>query len=109
VSAIDEPRFEVFPEKVGFSAHPTRYSDDLTGQFTWHFKDANAHITFTGGESFTRREDAHRSIRDVAADVLINVFGEPPVVAAARIVLREHRGLLPIIDLDENGNEVASR
>lgn len=100
--SVNEPRFEVFPEKPyaegDIPAEP-EYTGP-TGRFVWHFKDANGRITFIGGESFTRREDAHRSIREVAADVLVCVYGYEPVVAAAKIVFREHRGLLPIVDLE---------
>ena len=69
-----------------------------TGEFCWHFRDANARITFTGGESFTRREDAHRAIEGVRRDV--GVCG----VCRQGGVNRP-----PIVDLDENGNVITSR
>lgn len=95
----NQPRFEVFPEKrlAGAMNEAGEVVDVLTGQFCWHFKDANGHITFTGGESFTRREDAHRSIRGVVNDVL-GVWGITNVHPDSLIPSR-----LSIVDLDENG------
>lgn len=67
-----------------------------TGQFAWHFKDANGRITFTGGEAFTRREDAHRAIRGVCLDVRRQTLqGEAHVLRGPTIV-----------DLDEDGEEI---
>jgi hypothetical protein len=102
------PRFEVFPEvEDALLGDDPVYDKVPTGQFCWHFKDANGHITFTAGESFTRREDAHRSIRGTCADVLVAVLGNLPQVASARVALREDNAGLPIIDLDENEDVIS--
>jgi hypothetical protein len=90
---MNEPRYEVFPERHRWVEDNVE-RERLTGQFVWHFKDANGRIPFTGGEPFTRREDAHRSIEGAVYDVV-------------RLVIRPAHGLdlvIPIIDLDENGN-----
>lgn len=84
-------RFEVF-----------RSAGNPTGRFAWHFKDANGHITFTGGESFARRDEAHRSICDVVADVLTQVM----VPATERGTIDKDD--LTIVDLDENGDVLVS-
>lgn len=100
---MNEPRFEVFPERRRHTGQPGDFPEPLTGAFAWHFRDANARITFTGGESFTRREDAHRSIRGVGKDVIEAAFASYPGVTFdfSRFVLRP-----PIVDLDENGDVV---
>jgi uncharacterized protein YegP (UPF0339 family) len=90
---MNRPHFEVFPEMIRGSDH---CQGEPTGQFCWHFKDANGRITFTGGEAFTRREDAHRSIEGVRRDV--GVCGVCVKSSATRP---------PIIDLDENGKVIA--
>jgi hypothetical protein len=105
---VNQPRFEVFPEKVArprFSENDPAYRDDevgaLTGQFVWHFKDANGKLTHIGGQPFTRREDAHRAICGVVADALSLAMGfEIPTenVNPERI---------PIVDLDEDGKLLA--
>lgn len=101
-----EPRFEVFPEKrteLGLVASEDRAV--LTGQFVWHFKDADARITFNGAESFARREDANRSIRGAVVDVLGVVFrGELRDDAAERLAGMDETP--PIVDLDANGKEI---
>jgi hypothetical protein len=99
---MNEPRFEVFPEKVPAARADIGDGTRLTGEFVWHFKDANGRITFTGGESFTRREDAHRSIVGGVHDVDLILQG----AEYADHNLEAHD--LPIVDLDENGAEVAS-
>jgi hypothetical protein len=89
-------RFEVFP-----LAHPAfPQNEDVIPPgvaFFWHFKDANGHITFTGGESFTRREDAHRSIYGAITDTVSLVFG-------SRVSVDFHAADLAalVVDLDEN-------
>ena len=94
---MNEPRFEVFPEKY---AAEGRWPPKPTGEFVWHFKDANGRITFTGGESFTRREDAHRSIRGSVLDSLrlSGLYG-PAVNFNEEYIAKA----LPIVDLDEDG------
>lgn len=100
---MNEPRFEVFPETTA-KIDPIHGPEDVkpTGNFVWHFKDANGHITLTGGEAFSRREDAHRSIRGACEDVAV-------VLGARRgeKALAGARDSVPIIDLDENGELLA--
>lgn len=106
---MNKPRFEVFPEmEDALLGDDPVYDKVPTGQFCWHFKDANARITFTGGESFTRREDAHRSIEGVVEDVLVHACGHGPRMAKARVFSRAYRGVLAIIDLDENDRPIDS-
>lgn len=102
----NQPRFEVFPEarEVARRIDATSATSTTapTGQFVWHFKDANGKITFTGGEPFTRREDAHRSIIGTAYDYakLLGLKLDPD----------QRKSLvdfLSIIDLDENGKVIA--
>lgn len=98
---MNEPRFEVVPE-MGEADHDGMGTERFpTGEFCWHFKDANGHITFTGEESFTRREDAHRSIEGAGLDA---------IVALTDLTREEAYGSLlaepPIIDLDENGDVI---
>lgn len=109
---MNEPHFEVFPERHKREAHGKIDGvppGPLTGAFVWHFKDANAHITFTGGESFTRREDAHRSIRGVFADVVALAGYHYGVTGKLLAEAALEKGALPIVDLDENGDIVGSR
>lgn len=58
----NDPRFETY------SQHDAK--GEKTGDYGWRFRDSNGHVTFIGGEGFTRREDAHRSIEGVVADVV---------------------------------------
>lgn len=93
------PRFEVFPEvEDALLGDDPVYDKVPTGQFVWHFKDANGHITFTGGESFARREGAHRSIQGMAEDVAVCLG------AVRGALLHGAIAHLPIVDLDENGD-----
>jgi hypothetical protein len=95
-----QARFEVLPEKRAEvdTSLPLSYPG-LTGLYRWHFRDADGRITFTGGGAFTRREDAHRSIRRAAANVArllgVAVSTSPP------------SPVLPIVDLNENGHVIA--
>jgi uncharacterized protein YegP (UPF0339 family) len=72
---VNDPRFEVYPQKAsadgGKSAEPT-------GEFGWRFRAANGQITAIGGESFTRREDARRAVKDfvTASSALAPRFGD---------------------------------
>jgi hypothetical protein len=93
---MNEPHFEVLPERRW---HPDGNTDELTGEFVWHFQDANGDFTFVGGESFTRREDAHRSIEGAAIDVAHMISA-----GVTDNHIREF-GLV-ILDLDENGNVI---
>jgi hypothetical protein len=100
---MNTPKFVVFPEKV--SGHASTYLGEpeqrerLTGQFVWHYQDGNGRLTHDGGEAFTRREDAHRSIKGVAYDYAI-LFGHTP--AAAKVLAEK----VTIVDLDENGDVI---
>src|SRR3954469_6288020 len=101
---MNDPRFEVFPFKRHvegtWSTDPIRGRielpayDELTGEFGWRFRDANGRITLTGGEGFTRRENAHRALEGACLDLL-----------AATGVISAGEGYdlssLPIVDLDE--------
>lgn len=100
---MNEPHFEVFPEKKQAVLDEAGREPYLTGQFVWHFKDADGDITHTGSKPFTRREDAHRSIEDVAMAYcrLISRFGSS---VATKAVLDQ----LPIVDLDADGEQIAT-
>ena len=87
----NQARFEVFPEMSGGEPWGQRAP---TGEYCWHFRDANGRITFTGGESFSRREDAHRAIYKAVADVL------------RQVGLIDGYRKVPIIDLDQNGDVI---
>ena len=90
---MNEPRYEVFPEE--------NHERDLPGEFVWHFRDGNGKLTHNGGESFTRREDAHRSIRGVGADVALQMgFNREQAEALA--------SELTVVDLDENDDVIAT-
>lgn len=100
----NQPRFEVFPERHKRELHGKVDGippGPLTGQYGWHLKDANGRITFTGGESFTRREDAHRAVRDSVADVLH--MTRWTTAATESVILSR----ITIVDLDQNGNVIA--
>lgn len=89
----NDPRFEVFPERSGLAVDPEDpdgppIEPALTGQFRWRFRGANAKIQATGGEGFSRREDASRAIHDFLDAV-------DPQGAGTE---RTHA---PIIDVDE--------
>jgi hypothetical protein len=110
----NQPHFEVFPETrdVPYNDHgKVAYTHEPTGQFVWHFKDANGRITFTGGESFTRREDAHRSIRGVVFDVAVLFPGVSKLRFRDGLLIDSsgQRRKPPIVDLDENGDVVGSQ
>jgi uncharacterized protein YegP (UPF0339 family) len=95
-----EPRFEVFPERgrtYDESGALIEGAYELTGQFVWHFQDANGRITFTGGEPFTRREDAHRSIREAVS-----------AIVGADVATVERLDLIPIVDLDADGERIGA-
>jgi hypothetical protein len=94
---MNEPRFEVFPEMYDEPDEEARC--EPTGEFVWHFQDANGRITFTGGESFTRREDAHRSIEGAAIDVA-------HMISAGVTDGHIRKFGLIIVDLDENDNVI---
>lgn len=81
---MNEPRFEVFPEKWQLAVHGVARE----GEFFWHFRAANGKIDAVGGEGFTRREDARRAIQQFTADVGVT---EMPA---------------EIVDLDENGDRI---
>jgi hypothetical protein len=98
---MNEPRYEVFPERVPATRADVGDGTRPTGQFCWHFKDANGKITHVGGESFSRRGDAHRSIRGVVADdcSLALKFHVP-----VHSISIDHA----IVDLDENGDVIST-
>lgn len=95
-----EPHFEVFPE-ISTEA-PTMGAP--TGEFVWHFQGGNGDITFTGGESFTRREDAHRSIYTAVLEVgdMLSGVAEPSHQLSAEL-----RDRVRIVDLDADGEPIA--
>lgn len=101
----NQPHFEVFPE---ISRTPPSMGAQ-TGQFCWHFKDANGRITFTGGEAFTRREDAHRSIEGVVFDVAVLLPGVSKLRMRDGVLIDSsgNRREVPIDDLDESGALIA--
>jgi hypothetical protein len=91
---MNEPRFEVFPAET---TTPPPGEEPRPAIF-WRFRDANGRITFIGGESFNRREDAHRALTGAAYDVV-------------RILVRPAHGIdlvLPIVDLDENDKVITT-
>ena len=96
----NQPRFEVFPEKrVDIGSDD--FEPDTTGEFVWHFKDANGKLTHIGGEPFTRREDAHRSIIGSAYDYA--------KLLGVRLLPSQRKALvdsLPIVDLDADGKVI---
>lgn len=98
----NQPRFEVFPveseEQVGGRWMSVPRS---VRRYCWHFRDANGRITFTGGESFTRREDAHRALKGAAADVLCLA----PITEDHKLLALH---TLPIVDLDEKGDVIGA-
>lgn len=107
---MNEPHFEVFPEvrdprftSVQEAQERADQPLELTGEYVWHFQDANGRITHIGGEPFTRREDAHRSIIGTGADWLAILFGVDNSTALAIIAAHIK---IPIVDLDENGNVI---
>lgn len=65
--------FEVYPEMRTVPApdEPGGYTtrEEPTGEYGWRYRSANGQITATGGEGFTREEDAERAIRYFSADV----------------------------------------
>lgn len=65
-----QAQFEVFPF-MG-DADPNR----PTGEFGWRFQAADGKINATGGEGFTRREDAHRAVNDFMYDAFRLVLGQ---------------------------------
>lgn len=87
---MNDPRFEVYPR------NPLHEEDVIAPGFGWRFRAANGKISAIGGEGFTRREDAHRAIRHVAA----TIANLAVVVDTAGLVAAD----LPIVDLDADGN-----
>lgn len=86
-----DAHFEVYPQHTDGidpeSGTPTRKA---TGQYGWRFQAANGQISAVSGEGFTRREDAHRAVRQfltAASDVIEDLTA--PVVTA------------PVLDVDE--------
>jgi uncharacterized protein YegP (UPF0339 family) len=59
----NQARFEVYPQMGDFPGNPHRDCVP-TGEYGWRFRAANGQITATGGEGFTREEDAERAIED---------------------------------------------
>lgn len=95
---MNAPHFEVFPQKrQKFMAEPGDL--ELTGRFSWHYRDRNGKLTHAGGQGFSRREDAHRSIIGVSYDYGRLVLG----VALSPEQRSALVAALPIIDLDEHG------
>lgn len=111
----NEPRFEVYPRKTrpgtGRRLDPAdqawldqqmadRRDNPDEGlppsqRFGWRFRAANGEISAIGGEGFTRREDAHRAIRQFAstlADLLIEQDERRLVISDAKAI---------IVDADE--------
>jgi uncharacterized protein YegP (UPF0339 family) len=103
---MNDPHFAVFPEfREGFEGGVTMPGGVKvtgvkvpTGKFVWHFQDSNGRITHIGGESFTRREDAHRSIKNVAMDYF--------ALSGGSISSKTALESLPIVDLDEKGQPI---
>jgi hypothetical protein len=97
---MNEPRFEVFPETKKYEITDGGLTgDELTGEFIWHFRAANGELRFTGGESFTRRRDAHRAVKGAMYAVLHLFLGD-----GIGITVSDRR--IPVVDLDENGERL---
>jgi uncharacterized protein YegP (UPF0339 family) len=86
---MNDPRFVVFPERTPTitAAVPGMPTTRVTGRFVWHLQAADGKIVATGGEAFTRREDARRSIETVG-DIL------------------DATAAVPIVDLDADGKAI---
>lgn len=111
----NEPRFEVFPEREQVDIHAfdeapgSRTVDGATtGEYGWRFRAANGKISAIGGEGFTRREDARRAIQHAVSDILSVVYFEPTEHPASDIPSVIRLDALPIVDLDENGDEIVA-
>lgn len=70
----NQARFEVYPQLGDFPGDPNRDCAP-TGEYGWRFRASNGQITATGGEGFTREEDAERAVRDFCRDMEAMVFG----------------------------------
>lgn len=62
----NEPHFEVYPRRKA----ELRASENADAEFGWRFRAANGQISAIGGEGFTRREDAHRAVKDFLQAIL---------------------------------------
>lgn len=75
----NDPRFEVYPQKrdevMNEETGATRRV--LTGEFGWRFRAENGQIIATGGEGFTREEDAERAVSDFLLNIAPWGFREP--------------------------------
>lgn len=89
----NDPRFECWPESDDDRSSTDSGFDE---QFFWHFRDANGRLTFTGGESFDSRANAHRAIRGAAQSVVELVLGGDQTDLVEASI-----GDLEILDLDQ--------
>jgi uncharacterized protein YegP (UPF0339 family) len=80
-----EAHFEVYPQHrtvtEGGVTMPggVRTVEEPTGEYGWRFRAANGEISATGGESFTREEDAERAIKQFAVDSGVTEMPAPIV------------------------------
>lgn len=68
--------------------------EEPTGEFGWRFRAANGQISAVGGESFTRRGDAHRAV----GDLIRAIIDDPRDFPSA------DKPFPPLVDLDEQGD-----
>lgn len=105
------PHFEVYPEAKTVRTDPfsAAYIPKWTGFYCWHFRDANDRITFVGGKSFTRREDAHHEIEGVVFDMAVLFPGVSKLRFRDGVLIDSsgQRREPPIVDLDEDGEVVS--
>lgn len=94
-------RFETRPTMKTIGDTPESERRVPTGEFYWHHRDANGRITFTGGENFTTRHDAHRAIAGAVEDAIMAAFAGD---MTAQVSVKPEA--LPILDFDENGDVV---
>jgi hypothetical protein len=59
----NEARFEVYERGIRGDMVDEETGNVIAPQFGWRFRAVNGQITAIGGEGFTRREDAHRAVR----------------------------------------------
>lgn len=93
---MNDPRFEVYLQRHKASMEAVTDGEmPGAGGYGWRFRAGNGQISAIGGEGFTRREDAHRAVRQfltAVADVIEDF--EAPVIEA------------PVVDVNEQGDVI---